>query len=178
MEFLQELLGELHIDPPVILVNIIGFLILLALMRKFFFGPISQFFTERQQDVAQRIESTESAQQQAEQELSRIQGQRQEMIGQAQREATELHQQAQQQAEGLVDEARQQALEREQRAEEHIRDSQERALAEARSEIAQLSTQLARRALGESLKDEEQQQLLEAALRDVEEIARRNSEQV
>ncbi len=178
MEFLQGLLGELHIDPPVILVNIIGFLILLALMRKFFFGPISQFFAERQQEVAQRIESTESAQKEAAQELSRIHGQRQEMIDQAQQEATELHQQAQQQAEGLVDEARRQALEREQRAEEHIRDSQERALAEARGEIAQLSTQLARRALGESLKDEEQQQLLEAALRDVEEIARRNSEQV
>ncbi len=178
MEFLRDLLGDLHIDPPVILVNIIGFLILLALMRKFFFGPISQFFADRQQEVAQWVGSTESAQQQAEQELSRIHGQRQQMLDQAQQEATELHQQAQQQADGLVDEARQQALEREQRAEEHIRASQEQALAEARSEIAQLSTELARRALGESLKDEEQQPLLEAALRDVEEIARRNSEQV
>ena len=178
MEFLQELLGELHIDPPVILVNIIGFLLLLALMRKFFFGPISRFFADRQQEVAQRIASTESAQQEAAGELSRIQGQRQEMLDQAQQEATELRTQAEQQADDLVDEARQQALEREQRAEEHIRDSRERALAEARTEIAGLSTQLARRALGESLKDEEQQPLLEAALRDVEEIARRNSEQV
>ncbi len=178
MEFLRELLGELHIDPPVILVNIIGFLILLALMRKFFFGPIRQFFAERQQEVAQRIASTESAQQEAAQELSRIQGQRQEMLDQAQQEASKRREQAQQQAEELVDEARRQALEREQRAEEHIRDSRERALAEARSEIAQLSTQLAQRALGESLKGTEQQQLLEAALRDVEEIARRNSEQV
>ncbi len=178
MEFLQELFHDLHIDPPVILVNIIGFLILLALMRKFFFGPISQFFTERQQEVAQWVGSAESAQQQAAQELSHIQGQRQEMLDQAQQEANEARQQARQQSDELLDEARQQALEREQRAEEHIRDSRERALAEARSEIAQLSTQLARRALGESLKDEEQQQLLEAALRDVEEIARRNSEQV
>jgi len=178
MEFLRELLHDLRIDPPVILVNIIGFLILLALMRRFFFGPIRQFFAERQQDVAQRIESTEEAEQQAEQELSRIQSQRQEMLDQAQQEANETRQQAQQQSDELVDEARQQALEREQRAEEHIRESQEQALAEARSEIAGLSTELARRALGESLKDEEQQQLLEAALRDVEEIARRNSEQV
>ncbi len=178
MEFLGELLHDLRIDPPVILVNIIGFLILLALMRKFFFGPIGQFFAERQQEIALWVGSTESAQQEAAQELSRIQGQRQEMLDQAQQEANEARQQAQQQADGLVDEARQQALEREQRAEEHIRESQEQALAEARSEIAQLSTELARRALGESLKDEEQQQLLEAALRDVEEIARRNSEQV
>lgn len=178
MEFLRELLHGLHIDPPVILINIIGFLVLLALMRKFFFGPISQFFSERQQEVAQWVGSAESAQQQAAQELSRIQGQRQEMLDQAQQEANEARQQAQQQSDELLDEARQQALEREQRAKEHIRDSRERALAEARSEIAQLSTELARRALGESLKDEEQQQLLEAALRDVEEIARRNSEQV
>jgi len=178
MEFLQELLGELHIDPPVILVNIIGFLILLALMRKFFFGPIKQFFADRRQEVARWVGNAESAEQQAEQELSRIQGQRQEMLDQAQQEANKRREQAQQQAEGLVDEARQQALEREQRAEEHIRASQQQALAEARSEIAQLSTELARRALGESLKGEEQQQLLEAALRDVEEIARRNSEQV
>ncbi len=178
MEFLRELLHELHIDPPVILINVIGFLILLALMRKFFFGPISQFFSERQQEVAQWVGSAESAQQEAAQELSRIQGQRQEMLDQAQQEANEARQQAQQQSDELLDEARQQALEREQRAEEHIHDSREAALAEARSEIAQLSTELARRALGESLKDEEQQQLLQAALRDVEEIARRNSEQV
>ena len=178
MEFLRELLHELHIDPPVILVNIIGFLILLALMRKFFFGPIRQFLADREDEVAQWVESTESAEQQAEQELSRIQGQRQEMLDQAQQEANETRQQAQQQSDELLDETRQQALEREQRAEEHIRESQERALAEARSEIAGLSTELAQRALGESLKDEEQQQLLEAALRDVEEIARRNSEQV
>lgn len=178
MEFLQELFHDLHIDPPVILVNIIGFLILLALMRKFFFGPVRQFFAERQQEVAQWVGSAESAQQDAAQELSRIHGQRQQMLDQAQQGAADLHQQAQRQADELVDEARQQALEREQRAEEHIRDSRERALAEARSEIAGLSTELARRALGESLKDEEQQQLLQAALRDVEEIARRNSEQV
>ena len=178
MEFLQELFHDLHIDPPVILVNIIGFLILLALMRRFFFGPVRQFFADRQQEVAQWVGNTESAQQEAAQELSRIHGQRQEMLDQARQEANETRQQAQQQSDELLDETRQQALEREQRAEEHIRESQEQALAEARSEIAQLSTELARRALGESLKDEEQQQLLEAALRDVEEIAGRNSEQV
>ncbi len=178
MEFLQELFHDLHIDPPVILVNIIGFLILLALMRKFFFGPIRQFLADRKDEVAQRIESTESAEQQAEQELSRIQGQRQEMLDQAQQEANKRREQAQQQADDIADAARQQALEREQRAEEHIRHSREAALAEARREIAVLSAELARRALGESLQDEEQQPLLEAALRDVEEIARRNSEQV
>jgi len=178
MEVLRNLLDTLHIEPRVVLVNIVGFLLLLALMRKFFFGPISQFFAERQREVAQRIESAERAQQEAAQELSRIQGQRQEMLDQAQQEANKRREQAQQQADEIADAARRQALEREQRAEEHIRASQEQALAEVRSEIAQLSTQLARRALSESLKDEEQQQLLEAALRDVEEIARRNSERV
>lgn len=178
MEFLRELLHELHIDPTVILVNIVGFLILLGLMHRVFFGPMRQFLAARRQDVAETIEGTEAARQQAEEELTGIRGRQDEMIAEAQQEANENRQQAQQQSDELLDEARQQALEREQRAEEHIRESQEQALAEARSEIAQLSTELARRALGESLKDEEQQQLLEAALRDVEEIARRNSEQV
>jgi len=178
MEVLRNLLDTLHIEPRVVLVNIIGFLLLLALMRKYFFGPVRQFLADRRQEVAQWVGNAESAEQQAEQELSRIQGKRQEMLDQAQQEANERREQAQQQADEIADAARRQALEREQRAEEHIRESQEQALAEARSEIAQLSTELALRALGESIKDEEQQQLLEAALRDVEEIARRNSEQV
>ena len=178
MEVLHNLLDTLHIEPRVVLVNIIGFLLLLALMRKYFFGPIRQFLAQRQQEVAQWVDSAEQAKQQAQQELSRIQSQREELLAQAQREANERRMQAQQQAEEIAVAARRQALERQQRAEEHIRASQEQALAEARRQIAQLSTQLAQRALAESLRDEQQRQLLEAALRDVEEIARRSGEQV
>ncbi len=178
MEVLRNLLETLHIEPRVVLVNIIGFLLLLALMRKYFFGPVRQFLSDRRQEVVQWINGAEEARKKTAQELARIQSQRRELLAQAQQEAKKRREQAQQQADEIADAARRQALEREQRAEEHIRASQQQALAEARREIAQLSTELARRALAGSLNDDEQQQLLEAALRDVEEIARRNSEQV
>ncbi len=48
MEVLRNLLDTLHIEPRVVLVNIIGFLLLLALMRKYFFGPVRQFLVGRE----------------------------------------------------------------------------------------------------------------------------------
>ncbi len=175
MEFLRELLHELHIDPTVILVNIIGFLILLALMRRFFFGPIGQFLAQRRQDVADTVDQAETDRQQAEDELTSIRGRQDQMMAEAQQQANQARQEADLQADEVVSQARQQALEREQQAEAQVREQQAQALAEARAEVAALSVEMAERVLRESLDEERQQALLEAALRDVEELARRQT---
>lgn len=65
MQALQDLLRDLNIDPAVILVNIVGFLILLALLRRFFFGPVGRFLAERRQEVARTVTEAEAARQQA-----------------------------------------------------------------------------------------------------------------
>ncbi len=175
MEFLRELLHDLHIDPPVILINIVGFLILLALMRRFFFGPIGQFLAQRRQDVADTVDKAETDRQQAQEELSSIRGRQEQMIGQAQQEANQTRQQADSQADELVNQARREALERQQQAEVQIREQQAQAVAEARNQVAALSVEMAERVLRESLDEERQQALLEAALKDVEELARRQT---
>ena len=175
MEFLRELLHELHIDPPVILVNIIGFLILLGLMRRFFFGPISQFLAQRRQEVAESIDQAAADRQQAGEELAGIRSRQDQMMAEAQQEANQARQQADLQADEVVNQARQQALERQQQAEAQIREQQAQALAQARDELAALSVEFAERVLRESLDEPRQQELLEAALRDVEELARREA---
>ncbi len=176
MEFLRELLHELHIDPTVILINIVGFLILLAVMRRFFFGPMGQFLAARRQDVAETIEGAEATQQQAEEELTDIRGRQDQMIAEARQQGDRTRQQAQLQADELVEESRQKALEREQRAEAQIRQEQAQAMAQVRDQAAQLSVQFAERVLRDGLKEEHQQELLEAAIRDVEELAQRESQ--
>ena len=80
------------------------------------------------------------------------------------------------QADELVEESRQKALEREQRAEAQIRQEQAQAMAQVRDQAAQLSVQFAERVLRDGLKEEHQQELLEAAIRDVEELAQRESQ--
>ena len=176
MEFLRELLHELHIDPPVILVNIIGFLILLGLMRRFFFGPISQFLAQRRQDVADTINGAETDRRQAKEKLTSIQGRQDQMIAEAEQDAGQVRQRGQQQADQLVNEAQEQALKRQQQAEKHIWEQQAQALAEAREELGALSVAFAQRALRESLKEDHQQELLEAAIKDVEQLAQREGQ--
>ncbi len=173
MEFLRELLHELHIDPTVILVNIVGFLILLAVMRRFFFGPMGQFLAARRQDVAETIEGAEATQRQAEDELTGIRDRQDEMMAEARQDADQTRHQAQHQANELVEESRQEALERRLRAEAQIQQQQAQAVAEVRDQAAQLSVQFAERVLRDGLREEPQQELLEAAIRDVEEIAQR-----
>ena len=174
MEVMRSLLHDLHIDPAVILVNIVGFLILLALLRRFFFGPVGRFLAERRQEVARTVTETEAARQQATEQLAGMAGEREAMRAAAQAQANQVHEQARTEAEELLSQARQQALAREQRAQAEILAQQAEALAQARAEVAQLSVAFAERVLRESLRGEQQTELLEAAVRDVEELARRN----
>lgn len=101
-------------------------------------------------------------------------GEREAMRAAAQAQANQVHEQARTAAEGLLSQARQQALAREQQALAEILAQQTEALAQARAEVAQLSVAFAERVLRESLRGEQQTELLEAAVRDVEELARRN----
>jgi F-type H+-transporting ATPase subunit b len=176
MEVLHSLFEDLHIDPSVILVNIIGFLVLLALLRRLFFGPVGQFIEDRRKDVASVVAEAETAREQAQEELADTQTQRAAALAQAEADAEETRRRGQAQADELLNAARQQAFVRERRAEAHIREQQAEALAQARNQLTALSAALAERVLREGLKDEHQQGLLEAAVRDVEELARRERE--
>ncbi len=49
---MSEVLASLGIVPVQILLNIVGFLVLLALLRKFMFGPISTMLTARREQIA------------------------------------------------------------------------------------------------------------------------------
>ena len=54
------LLEQLNIDPRAILVNIVGFLLLLFVLRRMVFTPIGKVLAERQQDVNSAYEQLES----------------------------------------------------------------------------------------------------------------------
>lgn len=172
----MELLHDLGIEPPVILVNIIGFLVLLALLRKFFFGPVGEFLSARRQEVVEQLEDAEQSQQQAAEELATIRSRREEMMAEAAEEAREARNQAERQAEQTVNEARQQALDRERRAADNIAQQTAQALAEVRNQVSGLSVEFAERVLRDSLDEQQQGELLAAALRDVEKLARRENE--
>ena len=173
---MEQLLHQLGIEPPVILVNIIGFMILLVLLRRYFFGPIRQFLAQRQQQVSEEWQNAQQASTQAEQKLGELDEGSEQLMATARQEAQQAKAEIQQEAQRMIDEAHQRARERERRAEETITRQTDQALAEARDQLAGLSAEVAQQVLRGSLDEERHQALLDAAIADIERMTQEQPE--
>lgn len=177
MQLIGKLFHDLGIEPRVILVNIIGFLVLLGLLRRYFFGPMRQFLADRQQRISGEWDNAEEARQQAETKLSELDRRTEEIIGKARQAAQQAKAEVQTEAQRIVEAAHQQARERERRAAEAISRQTQEAMAEARDELAALSAEVAEQVLRRSLDEPGQRALLDAAIADIEQMAQSETQQ-
>lgn len=60
------------IDPFTVLAQIVNFLILVALLRHFLYGPITRAMSQRERMIAQRLEQAEQQEEEAQQEATRL----------------------------------------------------------------------------------------------------------
>ena len=171
MEVISNLLKDLQIEPPVILVNIIGFLILLGLMRKYFFGPIRDVLAQRQQHVAAEWDNAQEARERAETQLTELDQRTDQMMDEARREAQQAKAEVQTEGRRMIEEAHARARERQQRAQQAIAEQAAQAMAEVRNQVSDMSAEFAEQILRKSLDAERQQGLLDAAIADIEKLA-------
>ncbi len=177
MQLIGRLFHDLGIEPRVILVNIIGFLVLLGLLRRYFFGPMRQFLTDRRQRISAEWDNAEEARQQAETKWAELGQRSEEIMAEAREEAQQAKTEIQTEAQRIVNKAHQQARERERRAAEAISRQTQEAMAEARDELAALSAEVAEQLLRRSLDEESQRALLDAAIADIEQMAQTENQQ-
>jgi F-type H+-transporting ATPase subunit b len=157
-------IGALGINLPGLLAQLIGFAILLALMRMVAYKPVLNMMDQRSQRIREGLEAAESMKEQAAQAdvtvQKRLEEARQEgqgLIGQAQQIANRIQEEARQQAqaegESLLARARSEiALERDE------------AIAQIRREFADLTIAAAEKVIGQSLDKKAHERLIDEVL--------------
>ncbi|MFQ6132274.1 MAG: F0F1 ATP synthase subunit B [Armatimonadota bacterium] len=163
---------QLGIEWQQLVVNAVGFLLLVLILRHFFWNRVGEFFAERQKEIRVNLEEAEKTRDQMrerERELA-------DRLAQIEAEARDAIAKATEEAHGardkIVSDAREQAHEILARAREEIGHEKEKALAEIRDQVADLATTMAETALRQSLDEERHRALMDELFEDIEDLQR------
>jgi F-type H+-transporting ATPase subunit b len=155
-------------DPGLFVWTIITFLILLAVLAKFGWGPLLKALESRQQSIRQALDDAERARQ----ELERLGQESAQITRKARAEAEAIIAATRSDSERLREEMRQKARAEAdgivRNAERQIQLETARALQQIRTEAVDLSLQIASKILQRNLSKEDNERLIQEALKQVE----------
>ncbi|OHD68586.1 MAG: ATP synthase F0 subunit B [Spirochaetes bacterium RBG_16_49_21] len=162
MDFLKE--GLLKVDPGLLLWTIITFIVLLLILWKAAWKPIVEALDARAEKVRFDIDNAERSRQEAEKLLS----QHREMMNNARNEAAQIIARGKEEAEkmknDIIEKAHAGATDIADRAVKEIELAKDKALADIKTEVVLLSTEIASKILSKNIKPEDQKALVEEAL--------------
>ena len=157
----MDVLNNLNVDLKLVLVNIIGFVILLVVAKKMVFDPIGKVVTERDSDISGQYDRLESAQREMEAlksdyetRLTAIEAEAREKIQTAIKEAQAARDQ-------ILADAKQKSHEIVSKAEAEAERAKEQAMTELRMRIVDIAVGTTRRIIGESLSADRQTALVD-----------------
>jgi len=155
-------------DPGLFVWTILTFLVLVALLAKFAWRPLLQALESRQEAIRKSLDDAGRARQ----ELERLQQESADILANARSEADAIIVRSRADADRLRDELKQKAKAEAdlivRGAERQIRLETGRALLQIRQEAADLSVMIASKLIQRNLSKEDNEQLIEEALRQVE----------
>ena len=150
-----------------ILVTLITFLILLALLKKFAWGPLKSVMDKREQDINKDIDDAEQAKINAQkleeenrQTLRETQNEVQKILEEAKVQARDQHEQ-------IIHEANQRANGMIETAQSEINSQKERAISEINDEVSKLSVLIASKILQKDISEKDQKDLIEKYIKEV-----------
>ena len=168
---MASVLDQLGIQGGALLVNIVGFLLLLYLMRRFAFKPVGDFMQQRADrikadltEARQLRDEAENRHRHLQSELQNARDQFRAEMARASREAkdaiAQLHVEARAQREQIIVDA-----------ETQLQHSRETMLEQLREQVTELAAEVAARLLRDTLTDERQTALVEAFIADIDRLA-------
>lgn len=160
-------LGNLHIEFGTMLVQIIVFLILLALIIKYAMKPAMNVLNERQQYIQNQLQGAESARQEA----ARIADEQRKTLEEARKQAYELLESArvqkEREGEKIVKDAHERAERLIKEATTEITREKEKAVAELRDQVGTLSVLLASKIIEKEMDEKAQKDMIDGFLKQV-----------
>ncbi|MBU0608208.1 MAG: F0F1 ATP synthase subunit B [Armatimonadetes bacterium] len=168
----MQLLHDLGIEPGALLINILGFLVLLWFFKRFLWGPIAQFLGERSREIESRITEAKQLNDEAKQRHESLQAELHDEREAARSEITHLTQDARAAIAEMHAEGRRERQELIEQGQREIERAKEIALAELRRSVGDLAIEISSKIIREALNDQRQEALIDEFLRDIERAAR------
>lgn len=129
----MEILNKFGFDPVMLAAQIVNFLIILYLLKRFLYKPVLEVIKKRQENIEEGVRQAEEAQRRLEEAIDK---------------EAKILSKAKNEAQGLIDDAKKDSLELARQIETNAKADTERLIEEARSHIA-LETQAAEKKLSE-----------------------------
>jgi F-type H+-transporting ATPase subunit b len=160
----EESVTALVVHPFWVLVSIVNFLVLLYLLRRFMWGPITATLDSRAAKIREGLELTEAARREREQLKQEVER----TLSEARREAGAIAERTTKAAEAAAADIRTQAKAEADRIREKGREDaqhlHDQALAQLRTEVASMVVLAASRILGKEINAEQHRALIERSL--------------
>ena len=158
------LLSLLGIDPKTIIIQVIGFLIVLAVLWKFVFGKVGGLLDERRTGIVTQLEQLRTDRE----ELDRLTTETRQRLAEIETEAQTKIQAAIEQGnterQEILTQARQEAEEEVARARAEIQREKDDAISELRGVVAELAIDAASKIISEELSAERHQHIIDASI--------------
>ncbi len=155
------ILEQLGIVPELILINIVGFILLLLLLKKFLYGPITQMLASRKDDIRYTYDEAERHRQAMEDMKKDWELRMQQIEAEANAKIQAAVKEAQSVRDGLVAEARDKAENIVQRGTDELGREKQKVVTMLRQEVANLAIGASAMLLGRSMDDETHRKLID-----------------
>ena len=159
-----DLLSGLGIDPKTIIIQVIGFLVVLAVLWKFVFGKVGGLLEDRRNEITTQIEQLRTDRE----ELDRLTAETRQRLADIETEAQTKIQAAIEQGnaerQDILTQARQEAEDEVTRARAEIQREKDEAISELRGVVAELAIDAASKIISEELNAERHQHIIDTSI--------------
>jgi len=158
-------LGGLRIGD--MLIQLFFFLVLMAILKKFAWGPLMSKMEERENYVAGEIESAEKSRAEAEAAAKDAKQQLDEVRSEAQKMIEDAKATASMQEQDIVEAARAEAERMKRDAQADIQNEKEKALQAVQDKVASLSVMIASKVIEKEISEQDQEKLINEYIKEV-----------
>jgi len=149
-----------------VLVTLVTFLVLLALLKKFAWGPLKEVMDKRERDINKDIDDAEQAKLNAQ----KLEEQNKQTLKETQDEVQKILEdskiQARKQHEEIIHEANIRANGMVETAQNEINSQKERAIADINNQVSELSVLIASKVLQKEISEKDQKELVEKYIKE------------
>lgn len=158
--------ANLNVEWGTMIITLITFLVLLALLKKFAWGPLKDIMDQRQNDINKDIDDAEQAKLNAQ----KLEEENNQTLKATQQEVQKILEdaklQAREQQEQIIHEANTRANGMIETAQNEINSQKERALVDINNQISQLSVSIAAKVLNKEISEEDQKALVDKYIKE------------
>lgn len=163
----MDILKNFGIQPTLLLAQIVNFAIILFLLKKFFYKPITKALDDRKKRIEESLKNADLIQK----KLAKTQKESSEIIASAQKNAQDLINEAKSQSQTIIEQANQLARQNLEealiKAKDQIEDHKQEIKKQLEKETITLVVEVVKKVLGRTLKDKEKQELTLGAVSEI-----------